>query len=224
MKQFTKISNKTNSLKSIVYSKILEDIKTCALYPGDRFGINELSERFQIGITPVREALQQLEAEGFVISMPRYGYIITPVTIHDIIELFEVRLVLETASVKMAIQRASDEQIRRILELSDFSYEYRDRKSYSEFLSKNIDFHCAISEASGNFRLNDMLRGVNTQLDRVYYLGLDIKDSTNEMRNEHLEIARAIAEHDLERAEKSIRQQILRSKERVIDALSKSTN
>lgn len=78
MKQFNKISNSSNSLKNIAYQKIFNDCKICALYPGERFGLAELSERYDIGITPTREALHQLISEGFISSVPRYGYIITP--------------------------------------------------------------------------------------------------------------------------------------------------
>lgn len=221
MKKYSRIDVSSNLLKEQAYQKILNDIKTCLLYPGEHIVINELSNRYEIGVTPIRDALQQLVSDGLIIPVPRFGYIIMPVISIDVEELFEVRLIIETATVKLAVQRARDSTLDEIFRMADFSYDFQDRNSYHIFLQNNFTFHNSIAEASGNRRLVDMLNATNTQLDRVYYLGLDLQDNADEMKFEHLELVKALRQRDLKLAEESITEQIIRSRERVLHALLK---
>ncbi|MCL4560680.1 MAG: GntR family transcriptional regulator [Chloroflexi bacterium] len=206
-------------LSNQAYENIRRDILTCRLVPGSQIVQSQLTEQYQTGMTPVREALQRLAHEGLLTPVPRSGYIVSPVTYSGIRELFELRSILESAAVRLAALRGTEEQLRRILTLADFTYRYNDWEDYTRFLSLNADFHTAIAALSGNQRLAETLSKLLDELTRVFHLGLDLKDSAEEMRDEHLALAKALLKRDDDLAVKIVQSQIARSAERVSEAV-----
>jgi DNA-binding GntR family transcriptional regulator len=87
------------------------------------------------------------------------------------------------------------------------------------FLARNPHFHRSIAEAAGNQRLVDLVSRLLDELTRAFHLGLDLKDSAEEMRDEHLALAQALCDRDPDRAERIAHSQIARSQTRVLEAL-----
>lgn len=208
-----------NSIAEQAYWKIKRDILTCELEAGAQIVQSQLVERYQMGITPIREALKRIEQEGYLQSIPRYGYVISPITIADVQNIYELRLILEKPSVQLAITRAPDSTLEKIRESADFTYHYRDRESYLKFLSMNTAFHVSIAHASENKKLADMIARTLDEMTRIFNLGLDLRDSGDEMRREHILLANALLKRDAELAEQILHDQITRSQERVIERL-----
>jgi DNA-binding GntR family transcriptional regulator len=216
--------NKKESLSTQAYQLIKQDIVSCHLQPGQLIAQAELTAAYDVGITPIREALRQLAQEGFVQSVPRLGYIVSLITVKDVEEIFEMRMLLETAAVRLAAARASDGQLKFIRTDADFTYTYKDPKSYSEFLEHNAQFHHQIARMSGNQRLADMVERTLNELNRVFHLGLDYRDSAEEMHQDHTFLADALINRNADEAEKIIRDEIMRSRERILQALSTLPN
>jgi DNA-binding GntR family transcriptional regulator len=124
-------------LSEQAYRLIKNDIVTCKLAPGQMIGQAALTQAYQVGVTPIREALRQLAQEGFVQSVPRMGYIVSLITVQDIEEIYEMRMILEVSAVRMAAARGSVTQLTSILQSANFSYTYKDPVSYAEFLTQN---------------------------------------------------------------------------------------
>ncbi|HMD90921.1 MAG TPA: GntR family transcriptional regulator [Anaerolineaceae bacterium] len=205
------------SLAEKAYATIKKDIITCVLDPGSQIAQSKLVQRYDFGITPIREALKRLEQEGYVQSVPRFGYIITPINIKDIDDIYDLRLILEKSSVRLAAQRASDKQLAQLLERANFSYRFKDTESYGIFLELNNAFHVAIALTSGNRKLADTLANLLNEMTRIFHLGLDLRDSAEEMRNEHLALAEAISMRNVDDAEQIVEDQILSSRRRVLE-------
>jgi DNA-binding GntR family transcriptional regulator len=210
---------RSQSLSTQVYNVIKKDILTCVLDPGSKIAQPELVSQYGFGVTPTREALKRLEHEGYLQSIPRFGYLISPITERDMREVYDFRMILEKPAAQMAIKFASDEQLSKILEQANFTYTYHDRETYLKFLNHNIDFHRAIALASGNRRLADTLTMVLNELTRPFSLGLDLRDSAEEMRREHIELATALMDRDAERTDRILDEQITRSRERIFEML-----
>jgi DNA-binding GntR family transcriptional regulator len=208
-----------SSLTQQAYELIKEQIITCNLAPGVQIAQRPLAERFGTGLTPMREALQRLAQQGFVQAVPRFGYIVSPIAISDVREIFELRAILETGAVRLAAAHASDEQLAGIAQAAHFTYTYRDRQSYRDFLSANARFHRSLAEAAGNQRLAEQVDRVLDELLRVFHLGLDLRDSAEEMCNEHMDLAGALLARDALQAEQVMLQQITRSQQRVLETL-----
>lgn len=208
-------------LSAQTYRLIKSDIVTCELEPGQQIVQAELAEKYEVGVTPVREALRQLAQEGFVQPIPRMGYIVSLITEQDVHEIYEMRSILETASVRLAAARGQDDQLKAIAQEAHFTYTYKDRKSYTQFLNRNADFHRSIAAVSGNQRLVDQISRALDELNRVFHLGLDLRDSAEEMTTDHVALAAALCIHDASLAVQHVQEEISRSKERVIQALKK---
>ncbi len=211
--------NDPNSLANQAYAALKKDILTCELDPGSTIAQSQLVRRYDFGLTPVREALKRLEGEGYVQSIPRFGYLITPITLKDVEDLYDLRLILEGSSVRIAIQRATVEQLAQLQEKATFTYQFKNHASYLQFLEHNVNFHVSIALASRNRRLAEMLANVLSEMTRIFNLGLDLRDSAEEMRNEHIALAAALAQRDIQQAEQIVQDQIGRSRHRVVEML-----
>ena len=208
------------SLSDTAYEVIKQEIITCTLEPGQQIAQHQLAARHQLGLTPIREALQRLVLEGFVQAIPRFGYIVSPITFSDVHEVFELRSILEAAAARLAALRATDQQLAEFSAAANFTYVYKDPESYSGFLSLNADFHHSLGILAGNQRLADQISKVLDELTRVFHLGLDIRNSTDEMRDEHLMLAQALRDRDPDRAGQIAQAQIARSQQRILEALT----
>lgn len=205
------------SLADKAYAAIKKDIITCVLDPGSQIAQSQLVQHYDFGVTPIREALKRLEQDGFVQAVPRFGYLVTPINIKDIEDIYDLRLILEKSSVRLAAQRASDDQLSQLSERANFSYRFKDTESYRIFLEMNNAFHVAIALTSGNRKLADTLAGVLNEMTRIFHLGLDLRDSAEEMRHEHLALAGAISKRNVDHAEQIVEDQITSSRRRVIE-------
>jgi DNA-binding GntR family transcriptional regulator len=212
-------AEKKKSLSHQAYQLIRADILTCKFMPGEQVAQAALVEKYQFGTTPIREALQRLAQEGLVRSIPRFGYEVSHITLADVEEIYELRAEIEPGAARLAALRATAQQMEAITTSADFTYTYGDRESYTRFLGLNARFHNDIATASGNRRLADLVASVLDELLRVFHLGLDLKDSAEEMRAQHLALVQALANRDASQAERLAREEIESSKERVLAAL-----
>ncbi len=204
------------------YEAIKSDIISCSLAPGSQVSQSQLMGQYDFGLASIREALQKLEKEGLVVPIPRAGYIIHPITLADIHEIYELRASLEVTAARLACQKGSQAQLRRLMEMADFSYTFGDPQSYSEYLYHNAAFHCAIAEASGNRRLVALISHLMDELIRVLHLGLEKRNNATKLHEGHQELARAIASGNPDEAERVAREQVDFSMRIIQDTLTQT--
>jgi DNA-binding GntR family transcriptional regulator len=209
----------SRSLARQAYEALKQDILTCALPPGAQIFENELATRHGMSKTPVREALNLLGQEGLVQVLPRRGYLVAPVTLRDVQEVFQLRLLLETAAAELAAEHITEEALRQLNALVAVRYTYRDRASYARFLRANRAFHVAVAQASGNQRLAAFVGKLLEDMERILHLGLDLRDSAEEMAAEHGELVDALLKGDGALARKVVTEQLQNSRKRVLEAL-----
>ena len=101
-----------------VYRRMLDEIRTGTLHPGARLRETELADRLGISRTPVREAIRQLEADGLVTHLPRQGASIRTLDYAEVIELYEMRAVLEGTAARLAARVASDIEVEELTALN----------------------------------------------------------------------------------------------------------
>jgi DNA-binding GntR family transcriptional regulator len=201
------------------YRAIKEDIVTGVFRPGDLIKEADLAVHYHIGKTPVREALQGLQKEGLVDVIPRAGYIVSAVTTRDVQEVFQLRLILETAAAELAAKNATHEELRRLVDSADFQYTHGDRGSYKSFLTCNTEFHHMVALSSGNERLAQIVLRLLEDLERLFHFELDLRDSAEEMVEEHKALVAALVERDADKARGVMGAQIRRSRDRVLEAI-----
>jgi DNA-binding GntR family transcriptional regulator len=103
--------------QDLVLSSVREAILTAALPPGTRLRQEKLAELFGTSRIPVREALRALEYEGLVRSMPRRGFTVTELDADDIEEVYDLRILLESHAIRLAVPLITDEDLQILEEL-----------------------------------------------------------------------------------------------------------
>jgi DNA-binding GntR family transcriptional regulator len=207
------------SLSDRAYESIKEDILVCHFPPGHQVGQAQLVDRYHIGVTPIREALQRLAVEGYVQAIPRFNYVVTQITTKDVTEIYETRAIIEAAAARLAARRGTDQQLENLLNIADFAYTHKDLETYKTYLSYNAEFHCTIAKIAGNQRMVEIISHLLEELTRLFYLGLDIRDGAQKMRAEHILLANAIHSRDEDKAAELAYTQIEQSRKRVMEAL-----
>lgn len=209
----------STTLAKQAYDQIKLDIITCIYLPGQQIDQPQMVDRYQFGITPIREALHRLAQEGFLQPYPRFGYVINHFSISDVNQIYELRSILEPAAAHIAAEVGSQEDLDQLLRNADFSYTPGDRKSTIEFVNNNAKFHLSIAVATGNRRLVDAMSKVLDEMTRIFFLGLNFREMTKEAQAEHQAIAAAIYNRNPEKAEQTSREEISHSKERILDVM-----
>lgn len=208
------------------YRRLLEEISRGDLLPGARLRETELAERLGISRTPVREAIRQLEADGLVAHMPRQGATIRVLDYTEVMELYEIRAVLEGTAARLAARAASDLELEELAALNGELSATRDSRSAYEL---NRQFHMTLLDAAKNRYL---IKSVNALQKALLIIGpstLAEADRANQAVKEHGDLLDALITRDGTRAEALMREHIeaahrvrlraLRSRERPIDAI-----
>lgn len=160
------------TLAGQAYLQLRQDILTCILSPGQVVSERELARQYGMSKTPVREALTQVCHDGLMQRLPGRGYMVVPITIKDVRDLFDLRLILEVPAAERAARHPSRAQIALIKEMSLVKYRLDDPESHILFLKANRRFHLTLAEAAGNQRLETTLNGLLVEMDRIFHLGL----------------------------------------------------
>ncbi|MCV2865917.1 GntR family transcriptional regulator [Albidovulum sediminicola] len=129
------------------YRRLLEEIRSGALAPGARLREIDLAERLGISRTPVREAIRQLEADGLVTHLPRQGATIRSLDYAEVVELYEMRAVLEGTAARLAARAASDIELA---ELAALNAELAQTSAGAQAREINRVFHRTLIEAARN--------------------------------------------------------------------------
>ncbi len=129
------------------YHRLLEDIREGSLLPGERLREIELSERFGVSRTPVREAIRQLEADGLVTHIPRQGATVRSLDYAEVMELYEMRAVLEGTAARLAARAASDVELDELEVLND---RLAEAGTGPEAARINRIFHATLLDAAKN--------------------------------------------------------------------------
>lgn len=185
----------SGNAKERVYRSLKADIVRGVLDMGEMLNEGQLAGKYGVSKGPVREALVLLRQEGLVEVVPRVGYRTSRVTLKDVDDIFDLRMIVEGAAAERAATLITEDTLQR-LERLFISFQPGDRESYLRFLDENAAFHCSIAEASGNTRLAEVVYRLLEQMQRLVILRLDLSASSEEMLEEHRQILAALRQHD----------------------------
>jgi DNA-binding GntR family transcriptional regulator len=209
-------------LSERAYERIKHDIISCQIVPGAEISEGQLCEQYKLGKAPVRVALSRLAHDGLVRAIPRRGYMVTPVTLKDIQDVFELRLMLEPRAARLAAGRVNAKRLRVLDDICQAGYLPGEARSTARFLEANKEFHVVIAQASGNGRLAHAIEQLLDEMTRLLHLGLGIRNRTREMQHEHRTLVRALVRGDGETAETICREQIEAARDMVLKAILNS--
>src|SRR3954471_16054754 len=206
-------------LRMDIYRKLREEILACELPPGADLREQHLAARFSVSKSPVRDALLRLERERLVTIAPRQGYRVAPISVGDARDLFQLRAVLETASVADGARHASEEALADL----DRFRSFREKAQPGGFLAYNREFHCALANLSGNERMSAAACELIDQMYRLIRVSVDNaqRRKTTGLVLEHARIIDALQVRDGRRASALLRRHIEAAERRVARALER---
>ena len=174
-----------------------------------RLDERQLAQDFGISRTPVREAMAQLEREGFVRSVPRRGVYVVRKTKCEVIELIQAWAALESMAARLITQSASDADIaglRRMFTTFEGDKLHAKLDEYSEV---NIAFHQTLIELSGNQALIRLAANLFTHMRMIRGATIGEDDRVDRSIHDHMNIIQALEARDTARAEDLVRQHAL---------------
>jgi DNA-binding GntR family transcriptional regulator len=203
-------------------SQAYHDLRNLAINydirPGER--INEVAISKQLGVsrTPLREALNRLEGEGFLTFSPKLGFFRRKLEPKEVFDLIEVRAVLESAAARFATLRATPDQIATLKAMAaGIAEQVRDA---TVFVQVELDeqFHEAIMNLTGNKEMLKRLHIINARVRFIRWGDLERKDAPS-LEAMHREQIAAIEAGDPFAAAQVAEQQVLRSMDEIIESV-----
>lgn len=196
------------------YHLIKDKIITLELAPSAVIDEQALMRELDLGRTPIREALQRLNAEGLVHIVPRRGMFVTDISITDLQKIFEVRTVLTGFCARLAAQRATTDQIAQ-MERVLRDLEQVQSGDYRVLIDIDRRFQRLLYQAAGNDILAESLDRLYDLSLRIWYLVLHQLGDVRDAIEQHRQVAEALKARDGARAEALIQQHIVQFQQKI---------
>jgi DNA-binding GntR family transcriptional regulator len=207
------------SLRDQAYEAIKERIITLDYRPGEYLNEARVCDDLGIGRTPVHQALDRLMLDGMVEVLPRKGVIVKPVSLDDVLNLVEVRMIHEPICARLAAERGSADELARIMEFVEESEELVASHDLKKLMVHDRAFHQAISRAARNPLLGEVISRVHDRILRFWFIALSDREQVRRVDNEHAAIGHAIAARDSDLAEATSRDHIESFRKRITTAI-----
>ena len=192
------------NFKSQVYAALKNAIAGMDIYGSSseiRLDERGLAEDFGVSRTPVREAMAQLEREGFIRSVPRRGVYVVRKTKREVIDLIVAWAALEGMAARLITQTASDGEIAALRRMFATFEDGEVRAHLDEYSEINIEFHQALIRLSGNTTLVDLAENLFTHMRMIRRKTIGERDRADRSIRDHMQIIEALEARDAARAE-----------------------
>ena len=156
------------SLREQVYEYLKREIQAGRLIPGSYIKLNEISARLGVSKTPLRDAIIQLECEGFVSILPRKGVLLKRLTLDDIRDILQIIGALESAILRSVFDRITPSHLARMEDLNRQMRRCIQEKTFQSFDAQyyalNIAFHDVFVELSNNDAIKPLMMTLKQRL------------------------------------------------------------
>jgi DNA-binding GntR family transcriptional regulator len=178
------------------YRAIRKELVEFKLRPQERINEVRLAKTLELSRTPIREALNRLASEGFVVLTPNRGFFFRGLDIDDLIDLFEFRVIVETGAFALLCERADEAGIERLKHFwADAKQRYAGRDA-DEILGLDEGFHELMAELSGNPEILRQLRAVNARIRFIRRVQIEHNPAHVDLVEDHSRIVEAAAARD----------------------------
>ena len=176
-----------NPLRDQIYAWMRDEMNKGRLLPGELINMSEISRRIGISKTPLREALIQLECDGFVTTIPRKGVMINRMTLTDVEESWEICRAFEYTMMQQVFKKVTTEDIARMEEINKEMKEASADQDPDRFYQLNTDFHATLLDRSQNRHMRRILKRIKQRLyDFLTRVCLPEWEGTNLDEHDHL--------------------------------------
>jgi DNA-binding GntR family transcriptional regulator len=220
-----KTGKDSGSASQRVYEELRRRIVSLALPPGTVLSRSELTKELGVSLTPVREALQQLEAEGLVRIYPQSKTLVTRLAVDEIEEAQLVRVAIETEVVRRLAASCPQATLDRLTAIVDMQEALSDKPGeLAMFVELDELFHRTLMAGVGHENLHDLLKSRSGQFSRLRRLHLPDAGKIADIISDHKAIVAALAAADPDQSEKAMRAHLSQTISKVNDLRAQYPN
>ena len=190
---------------------------------GQRLPVGSLALQHGVSKTPVGEALSSLQHEGLVRTVPRVGYFVAEMSLEQVQNLFQLRLILEGASAELAARHITDQELLD-LERIPCSWVLGNVDSCLQYLADNRAFHCGIAAAARNSELMELVGKILDQTQALLLWELQLRNRPAEFADEHRQLVASLRSHDGVQARQAMVQAIETTRQALLGTLMAGTS
>lgn len=194
-----------NTIATQIRSLLRREIISGKLLPRTMLSEQELSGRFGVSRTPIREALIKLSEEGLVEVYPQYGSFVAPIKLNDVFDSQFVREALECAAVEKAAGNIDDAQAGELTQIIDRQRAIMRTGDQERFFRADEDLHALIMRIAGHATAWNHVESAKAQMDRVRYLAMTIPRKQSAVLAEHIAVVKSIVARNRDGAIKAMR-------------------
>ncbi len=209
-------------LSDRVYHVLRTEILSGKLAPGQRLSLEEFAQRFRVSITPVRDALRLLAAEGLVELQPRRGAFVTQPTLSQVEEVYQTREILECAAVDYAIQQGPGAlaELEQLVEQIQATTVGESHSDYLAYVRLDQRFHQSLIDCVGNRKLSEIYAELrsHTLVTQALYSAADQR--ATDTLSEHEAILASLRRGDAEAARAAVRTHLQNAKSEIARKIS----
>ncbi|EPJ48468.1 MAG: transcriptional regulator, putative [Osedax symbiont Rs2] len=204
-----------NNYASIVMTQLKQDILSGFFKPGEKLLMSRLKERYQVGISPLREALSQLLVEQLVVVENQRGFKVHPISLEEMHDIYRSRAQIEQLCIGLAIERGDDEWEATILACAHKMQKYADciQSQPQEWERRHQAFHTAIASGCQSPTLLQVRRSLYEKASRYrnLWLNKNMPDSSVFAVNQqqHQDLITALLQRDTQLAQQLIAEHLL---------------
>lgn len=208
-----------SKMKTKIYNKVSQEILNGKIKPGETIIIKDLTNKYNVSTTPIREALTILENEGVLIKEPYKSYQVKEFSLKEIEKIYEARIAIETQVVRLAARRINKQLENKFINILEKSKTTIEKNKFKQFNKYNSNFHFTIFEAGNNKYLFEMMNNINKQIillnyQASYYLEELKEERLKRAYKEHKLVFEKIRDKNEEKAAKLLEEHLLSSLQR----------
>ncbi len=207
---------KKQSLSQEAYNRLKELIKNNELLPGTKVVESQIAKKMNISRTPVREAIQKLQSQGFLNKSYTGSYFVVGITNNEIEEIFGIRGVLESYAARLTAEYCKKDELVSLESKIEEYQRYFDQGQFQELSKINTEFHDLLYDLSKSPRLINMINNLRDQIFYFREIILYYPEMAKKSNDDHRSIVEAIKNKDLKRVEHIVYDHIMRGKDVVL--------
>jgi DNA-binding GntR family transcriptional regulator len=190
-----------NRIGDLAYQALRDAIFSGEFAQGARLNQDEMARRLGVSRAPIRDALNRLESEGLVKTLSRSGgVVVADISEQEMADIYELRAILDSASTRLACERMSDDDLKRLAEIVAETERVTQAKDLNAIVQAHAEFHYLIYAACGNPELTRVARNLWDRSYRFRVMALRSEENARHGLAQHTAILVALQARDAGKA------------------------
>lgn len=214
------LSHPVSTIRTQVYDIIKQNICDGVYTPGQRLQETELAASLHVSRSPIREALRQLASDGLVEEFPNRGVFVKEFTAHDIQEVFDVRVLLESYAILHSPAHMTPARMEELMGYLDQLEHYHQQDQLEDYIRVDAQLHQAIIRLGGNRVVEQMYERVHSLIQQFRIYSLTSKQRFDESVVEHRTVVHCLLTGNVEEVDRVNQAHLTLARDKIGDYLN----